>query len=135
MITLAMLARAPAPGPWPSAIGTIAAISITCGHQDRPQPRVVGFDDRRVRGPARAAQLVRLVDLQNAVLLHDADQHEQAEHRVQIDRLAEQNSEIRANGIVTGSALRMAIGLSQLSNWAARIRYMKMMLNASATMK
>ncbi len=29
MMTLAMLARAPAPGPWPSAIGTIAATSMT----------------------------------------------------------------------------------------------------------
>ena len=29
MITLAMLARAPAPGPLPSAIGTMAATSIT----------------------------------------------------------------------------------------------------------
>ena len=29
MITLAMLARPPEPGPWPNAIGTMAATSIT----------------------------------------------------------------------------------------------------------
>ena len=44
-------------------------------------------------------------------------------------------SDSMPNGIVTGSAIRMAIGCIQLSNWAARIRYMNVIESAKATRK
>ena len=38
-------------------------------------------------------------------------------------------------GMVTGRAMRMAIGCIQLSNWAARIRYMKVIESVKAIRK
>src|SRR3954454_12869648 len=106
MITLAMLARAPAPCPWPIAIGTIAATSITV---------VIRIGRSRVwlastiaswrggaaggggvGGGAGGAELVRRVDLEDPVLLHDPDEHEQPEHRVQVHRRAEQDEREKA---------------------------------------
>ena len=40
-----------------------------------------------------------------------------------------------AKGIVSGRARRIVIGWSQLSNWAARMRYMKMNDRAKARRK
>ena len=44
-------------------------------------------------------------------------------------------SDSMPNGTVTGSAIRIAIGCIQLSNWAARIRYMNVIDRANATRK
>ena len=58
-------------------------------HQDRPQPVAAGLDDRVVRVEAGLLQLVRVIDLQNRVLLDDAEQHQQAERREDVQRLLE----------------------------------------------
>ena len=127
MITLAMLARAAEPGPWPRAIGTIAATSITV---------VIRIGRSRVwlasriassRGMPRGAELVGGVDLQDAVLLDDADQHEQAEHRVEVHRRAgsrTQRQQAERDRHAAGPSGSRS-GAIQLSNCAARIRYMK----------
>ena len=44
-------------------------------------------------------------------------------------------SETRANGKVSGKASRIVIGWTKLSNWAARIMYMKRKLRRKATRK
>jgi hypothetical protein len=44
-------------------------------------------------------------------------------------------SESKPNGIVTGRAARILIGWIQLSNCAARIKYIKVMLRIRATAK
>ncbi len=43
--------------------------------------------------------------------------------------------ESRANGTVSGSASKIVTGWSHDSNWAARIRYMKMMDSRNARAK
>ena len=59
-------------------------------HQDRPQPIAAGLDDRpRASTRPVSLQLVGVVDLQDRVLLHDAEQHEQAERREDVQRLPE----------------------------------------------
>ena len=63
-----------------------------------------------------------------SVLLHDAEEHEEAEDR---DRCgasrARAASDSSANGNASGSDSRIVIGCTKLSNCAARIMYMKMM--------
>src|SRR5262245_15797690 len=44
-------------------------------------------------------------------------------------------SESRAKGMVIGTASRMVIGWTKLSNWAARIMYMKISEKAKASTK
>ena len=58
------------------------------GHQDRPQAVAVGLDDRLVARHALRPQVVHVVDLQDRVLLHDAEQHEQSQGREQVQRVA-----------------------------------------------
>jgi len=48
-------------------------------HQDRPQPVPTRLNDRVVRTESRLFQMVGVVNLQNRVLLDDAEEHEQAE--------------------------------------------------------
>ena len=61
-----------------------------CGHEDRPQAGVVSLENGGIAGHASPAQVVGFVHLEDAVFLHDANEHEQAEHGVEIHRLAKQ---------------------------------------------
>jgi hypothetical protein len=61
------------------------------GHEDGAQPVAVGLEDGLEPRHAAGAQLQRVVDLQDRVLLHDAEEHEHAGHREDVDRLAEEN--------------------------------------------
>src|SRR5438876_9294097 len=89
MMTRAIEPREPEPGPRPSAIGTMPNTSMTV---------VIRIGRRRTRFAARMAasrampraQRVRVVDLQDAVLLHDPEEHEEPEHAVDVERLAEE---------------------------------------------
>ena len=136
MITLAMAARLPDPGPRAEGDGDHAGDQHHGGHQDRPQAHVVGLQDGGVARHALGAQRVGVVDLQDAVLLDDAEQHEEAEHAVDVERLVEQAAATAsANGIDSGSASRIVIGWTKLSNCAARIMYMKTKLSRKASRK
>ena len=55
-------------------------------HDDRPEPRVRAFLDRRELVPAASSQRVRVVDQQDAVLRRDADQQDRADQREQVER-------------------------------------------------
>ena len=94
-------------------------------HQNRPQPIAAGLHDGVVRVQPGLAQLVGVIDLQDRVLLHDAEQHQQAEAGEDVQRLPEDESDSSANGSVSGSDSRIVTGCSHDSNCAARIRYMK----------
>ena len=56
-------------------------------HQNRPQPIAARLKNRRISFHASLPQLVGVVDLQNRVLLHDAEQHQQPERREDVQRL------------------------------------------------
>ena len=58
-----------------------------CSHEDWPQTVAAGLQDRRVALHAAIAQLVRMVDLEDGVLLHHPEQHEQAQRREDVQRL------------------------------------------------
>ena len=77
--------------PGPVAIGIIAATSITV--VIRIGRSRVSFASRIAssRGMPLRPQHVRVVHLQDAVLLHDAEQHEQADHRVDVQRRPQQD--------------------------------------------
>ena len=75
--------------------------------------------------PCRA-QVVGVIDLQDRVLLHDAEQHEQPSAENMLSDWSKMSSEISAKGSVSGSESRIVIGWSHDSNCAARTRYMKM---------
>jgi hypothetical protein len=49
------------------------------GHQNRPEPDAVGFQDRLRRRNPRSTEPVHRVDLQNAVFLHNPQQQQDAE--------------------------------------------------------
>jgi hypothetical protein len=68
-------------------------------HQDRPQAIAVGCRIAAPRAEALRAQLDRVVDLEDRVLLHDAEEDEDAERGVQVQR---------AVGVATSDAARTA---------------------------
>jgi hypothetical protein len=56
------------------------------GHQDRAEAQQAGLADRLVRGnAARAFGIERKVDDQDRVLLHDADQQDDADQRDEVE--------------------------------------------------
>src|ERR1700681_1804738 len=69
------------------------------GHDDRAEARVRAFHDRPELVAAAPAQRVRVVDEQDPVLRHDADQHDRPDQRKQVEGLVRdrQRSE-RADG-------------------------------------
>ena len=95
-------------------------------HEDRAEPLAAREDDGRVARHPALAELVRELDLEDRVLLDDAEEHEDPERGEDVERCPKMRIETRANGTVSGSARRIVMGWSQLSNCAARMRYMKM---------
>ena len=71
----------PTPGPLEITSGSMPATSAMRRHQDRPQAVAVGLDDGVVARPSPGAQPVGVIDLQDRVLLDDAEQQQQAERR------------------------------------------------------
>ena len=67
-------------------------------HQDRAQPIPVGLDDRFVALHAFGAQADRVIDLQDGVLLHDAEEQEHAERRVDVQLLLEHQGRQQPEG-------------------------------------
>src|SRR5207237_8202554 len=57
-----------------------------------------GLDGRRVGRHAGFLELVRVVDLQNRVLLHHAEQHQQPERREDVQRLLEDDDRQQREG-------------------------------------
>ncbi len=92
------------------------------GHQDRAEPVAVGLHDRLELGHPACAKLVGVVDLQNRVLLHHGEQHQDAQSEKMLIDWWKMNSDSSANGSVSGSESRMVIGWSHDSNWAAMQR-------------
>ena len=74
------------PSPRPSAIGTMPMIMASRGHQHRAQSRVTGENRGIERGLAFAQLFVRECDHQNAVRGGDADAHDRAHHRFDVER-------------------------------------------------
>ncbi len=56
-------------------------------HQNRPQAIAAGLNDCLMGRQAALLQLIGVIDLQNRVLLHDAEEHQQAKRREDIERL------------------------------------------------
>ena len=79
----------PEPMPLETISGIMPATNAKRRHQNRPQPIAARLDDGVVRRQPGLLQLVGVVDLQNRVLLHDAEQHQQAERREDVQRLPE----------------------------------------------
>ncbi len=131
MMTLAMEARPPEPGPVPSAMGIIEATSIIV------VMRIGRRAASRCQDAACArAQRVGVVDLEDAVFLHHAEEHEEAEDRVDVQRLVQHDHGARsAKGSDSGTASRIAIGWMKFSNCAARIMYMKIIARPKAMKK
>ncbi len=69
-----------------------------CRHQNRPQAVAARLNHGVVRVHSIALQLIRVIDLQNRVLLHDTEQHEQAEPREDVQRLLEQDQRDEREG-------------------------------------
>ena len=84
---MAWLVPAPMPRETISGImpATNAKVVIRIG---RSRSRLA-LHDRVVRRQSGLLQLVGVIDLQNRVLLHDAEQHQQAERREDVQRLPE----------------------------------------------
>src|SRR5262249_59215596 len=82
--------RAPRPRPRPPTEGDRhhAEDQHYGGHEDGPEPHSVSLEDGLVARLALRAQRVRVVDLQDAVLLDDAEEHEEPERAVDVDALA-----------------------------------------------
>ena len=59
------------------------------GHQDGPQAHAIGLEDGRFTIQAAGAQGVCVVNLQDAVFLHDAKEHEEAKDRINVQRLVQ----------------------------------------------
>jgi hypothetical protein len=68
-----MLLRAPAPGPVASHQREMADDGRRGRHQDRPQPRAGGFDDRGELVGSGLLQVIRELHDQDAVLRNQAD--------------------------------------------------------------
>ena len=64
----------------PSAIGSVAEDRREGRHHDRAEAQQRGLADRGLRRQADPAALEREVDHHDRVLLHDADQHDDADH-------------------------------------------------------
>src|SRR5581483_7365104 len=58
-------------------------------HEDRPEARLVRLEDRRVALHTACAEDVRVVHLEDAVLLDDPEQEEEPEDGVDVERLAQ----------------------------------------------
>ena len=56
-------------------------------HQNRPQAIPVRLNDGLIAAHAGRAQPVRVVDLQNCILLHNAEQQQQSQSRKNVDAL------------------------------------------------
>src|SRR3954463_16384794 len=135
MMTLAMLALAPAPGPLPRAIGTMAATSMTV---------VMRIARRRVwlastmaswrEYPLARSWLVASTWRMPFFLTMPTSMNRPNIAYRSIG-VWKRTSDSMPKGIVTGNAMRIAIGCNQLSNWAARIRNMNVIDRAKATMK
>src|SRR6185436_15794896 len=67
-------------------------------HQNRTQAVAARLHDRVARGQARLLELVGVVDLQDGVLLHDAEEHQQAERREDVQRLPEDDDRQEREG-------------------------------------
>ena len=76
MIVTAIAERCDAPAPIPNAVGSKPGDNRQRRHQNRPQPDAVGFHDGVVDAMPFVTQPIHVVDLQNAVLLHDAEQQQ-----------------------------------------------------------
>ena len=88
MIVTAMADRCEAPAPMPIAVGirpaTIDNVVIRIGRSRTRFASMIAV----VNGSALVAQLVHVVDLQNAVLLHDSQQQQDAQSAEQVQRSA-----------------------------------------------
>jgi hypothetical protein len=115
-IVTAIDARDPAPAPLPNAIGiipaTIAMVVIRIGRSRT----WFGLNQRLVPLDALLAQRVGVVDLQDRVLLDDAEQHHQADRAVDVDRHAERHQRQQAAGRLRGSDVMIVSGWMKLLN-------------------
>ena len=81
--------RSSEPVPVPSIKGKRAEYRGESRHQDRPEPQKAGLIDRLARRkPFRALGVKREVDHHDRVLLHDADQQDDADDRDDIEFMA-----------------------------------------------
>ena len=86
MTTTATALRSSAPGPEP-ATGEHSADKGERRHQDRPQTVAAALDDGIVT-PCPGAELIHVVDLKDRVLLHHAEEDEDAQRRIEVELLA-----------------------------------------------
>ena len=119
-----MLLRAPAPGPGREDEREVADDGGRGRHQDRAQPRAGRLDDRRELVLARLLKVVGELHDQDAVLRHQADQRDQPDLAVDVERRQSQEREQqRAREIASGTEpARMMNGSRKLSNCAASTR-------------
>ena len=104
-------------------------------HEDRPKPVAVSLEDRR--GPVHPArpQVVHVVDLEDGVFLDHAEQDQDPERRIEVQRVAGEPERQQAQrGRQSGRESRMVKGWTRFSNWEARIMYMKTIERAKAQM-
>ena len=57
------------------------------GHQNRAQAVAIGLENRGGFFHAAIAQRVHVVDLQDRIFLHDAEEHEEAERGIEVERV------------------------------------------------
>src|SRR5690606_25557682 len=93
------------------------------GHHDRAQARAGAFDQRLALGHAGLAQLVDLVDQDDRVLDHQADQQDQADNTTTEIGEPVSSSAAMAPTRASGMVNRMTNGCSRDSNCEAITRY------------
>jgi hypothetical protein len=80
----------PEPGPLEMTSGIIPCDERDGRHQDRAQAVAVRLNDGVEPVESLCAQFVRVIDLQDRVLLYDAEEQKQAEAGKDVDRLPRQ---------------------------------------------
>ena len=124
-----------APVPREITSGSHAGHQRDGGHEDGAQAVAIGQDDGVVALHAGFAKSVGVVDLQNRVLLDDAEKQQQSEAGENVHRLAGDQKAKIPNGTARGSVMRIVMGWMKLSNCAASTMYIKMKVNEKASAK
>jgi len=85
-------------------------------HQDRAQPDVIGLNQGLMALDPLLAERVRVVHLEDRVLLDDAEEHHQPDRAVDVDRHPERHQRSRPAGRLSGSAVMIVSGWTKLLN-------------------
>ena len=107
------------PAPSAKASGNMPQMAADCGHHDRPQPPLCRVQHCLARRRALGAIVLVRIQQQDAVLGHDADDHDEAHERRHVEVVRVISSAKITPEMESTDEVRIAIGAAKLRNSAS----------------